>query len=1199
MALGVSISIPFIRRPIATILLTFGVAGAGALAFFRLPVAPLPQVDFPTISVRAQLPGASPEVVATTVATPLERHLGVIADVTEMTSTSTVGFVRINLQFGLDRDINGAARDVQAAINAAYADLPTNLRSNPTYRKVNPADAPVLILALTSDTALQGELYDAASTVLTQKLSQIDGVGEVVVGGSALPGVRAELNPDALNKYAIGLEDVRAALAAANAHSPKGAIEVGNRHYQIYDNDQTNVAAQYRPLIIAYRNGAAVRLSDVGQVVDSVEDLRNAGLANGKPSVLAIIYRQPGANIVETVDRVMTALPELRAAISPAIDITPAVDRSVTIRSSLREVQQTLVIAVGLVVLVVFLFLRSGRATLVPSVVVPVSLIGTFGVMYLLDYSIDNLSLMALTIATGFVVDDAIVVLENISRHIEAGMSRVQAAIKGAAEVGFTVVSMSISLVAVFIPILLMGGIVGRLFREFAVTLSVAVLVSLVMSLTTTPMMCALFLRRMESEHQGGFHRMTERAFLAAQHCYERTLGGALGHPRTIVSIFGITLCLNVYLYLIVPKGFFPQQDTGRITGTIQADQSISFQLMRQKLQQFVDIIQKDPAVDTVAGFTGGGSAGGQTNAGNVFMSLKPLSARKVSADEVIRRLRSETAQVPGATLFLQAVQDIRVGGRASNAQYQYTLQDSDPEELFAWAPRILAELQKIPQLAQVNSDQQNNGLETNVIIDRDTAARLGLSVAEIDNTLYDAFGQRQVSTIYSMRNQYHVVMEAAPKYWQNAETLKDVFVSTSGGTASGTQTTQAVAGTVFGPAAPASTTTACTSSPTALPSSTFSTSSSAAGSTTAGTSNTTGAVTTAGVAVTTGTTTTAGVTTTTGGTSTGATSSTPQTSTLPSAAGQCAVSTSTSSSSASAAAVASDAVRNQALNAIGNTGHGTASTGSAVSTSAETMIPLTAVTHTAPGNIPLAINHQSLFVAATISFNLAAGAALSDAVREVNAAMIRLGVPSTLRGSFQGTARAFQESVANEPFLVLAALITVYVVLGVLYESYIHPLTILSTLPSAGVGAVLSLVLLKTEFSIIALIGVILLIGIVKKNAIMMIDFALDAQRSRALSSEQAIYEACLLRFRPILMTTAAALFGAMPLAIGFGEGSELRQPLGISIVGGLVLSQMLTLYTTPIVYLYLDRFRLWLRENLGRNARQIIRNEPLVPGE
>jgi multidrug efflux pump len=1159
-------------------------------------------VDFPTISVRAQLPGASPEVVATTVATPLERHLGVIANVTEMTSTSTVGFVRINLQFGLDRDINGAARDVQAAINAAYADLPTNLRSTPTYRKVNPADAPILVLALTSDTALQGELYDAASTVLTQKLSQVDGVGEVVVGGSALPGVRAELNPDALNKYGIGLEDVRAALASANAHSPKGAIEVGNRHYQIYDNDQATVAAQYRPLIIAYRNGAAVRLSDVGQVVDSVEDLRNAGLVNGKPSVLVIVFRQPGANIVATVDRVMATLPELRAAISPAIDITPAVDRSVTIRASLKEVQQTLVIAVCLVILVVFLFLRSGRATLVPTVVVPVSLIGTFGVMYLLDYSIDNLSLMALTIATGFVVDDAIVVLENISRHIEAGMSRVEAAIKGAAEVGFTVVSMSISLVAVFIPILLMGGIVGRLFREFAVTLSVAVLVSLVMSLTTTPMMCAILLRRTESEHQGRFHQLTERVFLAVQHYYERTLRWALGHPRTILSILGITLCLNVYLYIIVPKGFFPQQDTGRITGTIVADQSISFQLMRQKLQQFVDIMWKDPAVDTAAAYTGGGSAGGQTNAANVFMSLKPLSARDASADEVIRRVRREAARVPGAELFLQSVQDIRVGGRAANAQYQYTLQDSDPQELFAWAPKILAELQKVPQLTQVNSDQQNNGLETNVIIDRATAARFGLTVAQIDNTLYDAFGQRIASTIYSPRNQYHVVMEAAPKYWQNADTLKDVFVSTSGGTASGTQTTQAVAGTVFGPPAAASTTTACTSPPTALTSSTSSTSSLATGSTTASTSNATSAATTTGVGVTTGTTTTAGATTTTGGTTTGATSSTPQTSTLPalpSAAGQCAVSTSTSGSSASAAAVASDAVRNQALNSIGNTGNSTASTGSAVSTSAETLIPLAAVTHTAPGNIPLAINHQNIFVATTISFNLAAGAALGDAVREVNAAMIRLGVPATLRGSFQGTARAFQQSLANEPFLILAALITVYIVLGVLYESYIHPLTILSTLPSAGVGAVLSLVLLNTEFSIIALIGVILLIGIVKKNAIMMIDFALDAQRSRGLSSEQAIHEACLLRFRPIMMTTAAAMFGAVPLAIGFGEGSELRQPLGISIVGGLVLSQMLTLYTTPIVYLYLDRFRLWLRENLRRNARQIIPNEPLARGE
>jgi multidrug efflux pump len=939
--------------------------------------------------------------------------------------------------------------------------------------------------------------------VLSQKLSQVDGIGEVTVGGSSLPAVRVELNPGALYKYGIGLEDVRAALASANAHAPKGDIETGDRHYQIYDNDQATTAAEYRPLIIAYRNGAPVRLTDVGDVVDQVENIRNAGLSNGKPSVLVILYRSPGANIIETVDRVYGLLPELRAAISPAIDLAPAVDRSVTIRASLKDVERTLMISVVLVILVVFVFLRSGRATMVPSVAVPVSLIGTFAAMYLLGYSLDNLSLMALTVATGFVVDDAIVVLENISRHVEAGVPRVEAAIRGSTEVSFTVMSMSISLIAVFIPILMMGGIVGRLFNEFAMTLSVAIMVSLAVSLTTTPMMCALLLRRTPHHSQGWLHRITERFFEAMLRGYDRSLGWALSHPRLILMILLATIVTNVQLYRIIPKGFFPQQDTGRINGSIQADQSISFQLMRQKLQQFIEIIRKDPAVDTVVGFTGGG----QTNGGFVFMSLKPMGERKITADLVIRRLSSELAQVPGATLFLQAVQDIRVGGRAANAQYQYTLQADTVEDLYSWAPKILAELQKVPQLTQVNSDQQNKGLETDITIDRETAARLGITVAQVDNTLYDAFGQRQVSTIYNARNQYHVIMEVAPQYWQNPDVLKDVYVSKSGGTVGGTQGTNAVAGTVIGP--PSSTATS------------------------------------------------------------------------------------------TAASIAADAARNLALNSIGNTGKGVASTGSAVSTNAESMVPLSTVTHYGPGNIPLAVNHQGLFVASTISFNLAPGASLSDAVAAVNDVMTRLGVPATIHGTFAGTARAFEQSLNNQPWLILSALIAIYIVLGMLYESYIHPITILSTLPSAGVGAVLALMICNTEFSIMGLIGVILLIGLVKKNAIMMIDFALDAERTKGLSSQQAIYEACLLRFRPIMMTTSAALFGALPLAIGLGEGSELRRPLGIAIVGGLIVSQMLTLYTTPVIYLYLDRFSLWVRDFRRGGSTRHLPHGPLVPGE
>ena len=1083
---------------LATTLLTFGLLAAGLVAFPQLPVAPLPEVDYPVISVRASLPGASPQVVANTVASPLERHLGEIADVNEMTSSSSVGSARITLQFGLDRDIDGAARDVQAAINAARADLPSSLHSNPTYRKVNPADAPILILTLTSDTLSKGQLYDAASTVLAQKLSQVDGVGEVSVGGSSLPAVRVELNPQALYNYGIGLEDVRAALASANAHSPKGAIDAGPQRYQIYANDQADQASAYRSLVVAYRNGAPVRLSDVGQVNDSVENIRNAGLVDGKPGVLIILNRSPNANIIATVDRVKALMPSLRASISPAIDLSLAVDRSTTIRASLWEVAQTLMIAIGLVILVVFAFLRDVRSALVPIVAVPVSLVGTLGAMYLLGFSIDNLSLMALTVATGFVVDDAIVMLENISRHISAGMGRIEAAIKGAQEVGFTVLSMSLSLIAVFIPILLMGGIIGRLFREFAITLSAAILVSLAISLTTTPMMCSILLRPEGDRAHGRLYRFNERIFDVMLGGYRRSLSWALDHPLLIMAVLAATLCLNGYLYVTIPKGFFPQQDTGRLVGSIQADQATSFQLMSQKLSQFAGIVSKDPAVDAAVGFTGGG----QTNSGSMFVSLKPLAERKVSADQVIARLRRELAVVPGATLFLQAVQDIRVGGRQSNAQYQYTLQGDSFDELAQWAPKLAAALQTEPKLTDVNSDQQNKGLEADIVIDRDTATRLGITASQIDNTLYDAFGQRQVSTIYVARNQYHVIMEVAPQYWQSPEALKQVYVSTSGGSVQGSQASNAVAGTFVTP-------------------------------------------------------------------------------------GQ----------SSSATAAATDAARNQATNSITSTGKTAASTGSAVSTGAETMVPLSSVASYGPGSTPLSVNHQGLFVATTLSFNLAPGVALSDGVAAINAAADRIGMPTTVHGSFQGTARVFQDSLSDQPLLILAALIAVYVVLGILYESYVHPLTILSTLPSAGVGALLTLSAFDIEFSIMALIGIILLIGIVKKNAIMMIDFALAAERTENRSAHDAIYQACLLRFRPIMMTTMAALFGAVPLAIGLGEGSELRQPLGIAIVGGLILSQILTLYTTPVIYIYVDRFGRWCQRL--RSSPQHPWSQSPQPGE
>ena len=1096
-----NLSAPFIARPVATTLLTIGLALAGLIAFFGLPVSPLPKIDFPTIQVTANLPGASPETVATSVTTPLERRLGAIAGVTEITSSSTVGNSRITLQFDLSRDIDGAARDVQAAISAARADMPADLRSNPQYRKINPADAPVMVIALTSNTLGQGRLFDAGSNILQQKLSQVSGVGQVQLGGSSLPAVRVELNPTALNKYGIGLESVRAALAAANANSPKGAIEVGDRRFQIYSNDQATVAAEYRSLIIAWRNGAPVRLSDVAEVIDSTENIRNEGQANGKRSVLVIIYKQPNANIIETVDEIKALLPELQASMPNDVELQVVSDRTTTIRAALREVEQALVISVVLVVLVTFAFLRSVRAGFVAAVTVPVSLVATFGCMYLLGYSLNNLSLMALTIAAGFVVDDAIIVLENVTRHIEAGMSRMEAALKGAREVGFTVVSMSVSLIAVFIPILLMSGIVGRLFREFAVTLSMAILISMVVSLTTTPMMCAYVLRPPGAHREPGFlARLSERSLGGLQRLYGSSLGLVLRHPLLTMFVFLATVILNIHLYVTIPKGFFPQQDTGRIMGGIRADQSISFQAMRRKFRQFVEIVRSDPAIESVAGFTGGG----QTNSGFIFATLKPLSERDVTADQVIARLRPKLGQVPGAVLFLQAVQDIRVGGRQGNAQYQFTLQADSLPDLYTWGPRLTQALQADTSvITDVDSDQQQRGLQLNLTIDRDAASRLGISTRNISATLYDAFGQRQVSTIYNALNQYHVVMEVAPQWWESPESLKDIYVSKSGGALSGTQTTGSIAS-----------------------SSTSSTSSGAAG--------------------------------------TGALTIDP-----------------------------AQAVRNLRTNQIAVSGRGSASTGAAVSTTPETLVPLSAVTRWDYGTTPLAVNHQSMFVASTVSFNLAPGKKLSDAVQYVNDTMREIGVPTTLHGAFQGTARAFQQSLDNQLLLILAALAAVYIVLGILYESYIHPITILSTLPSAGIGALLALQFSGVEFSIIAMIGVLLLIGIVKKNAIMMIDVALERERGEGLEPYVAIHQAAILRFRPILMTTMAAILGALPLAIGYGDGAELRRPLGISIIGGLIVSQILTLYTTPVIYLYLDRFRRRDRDQPSHVARALGSSE------
>jgi multidrug efflux pump len=1017
------ISEPFIRKPVATSLLSAALALAGGIAYNFLPVAPLPQVEFPTISVSGSLPGANPVTMASSVATPLERQFGRIAGVTEMTSSSQLGSSNVTLQFDLNRNIDAAARDVQASINAARGQLPANLPTNPTYRKVNPSDSPIMILALTSTTAEMRDIYDAADSIIGQKLSQVPGIGQANVGGGAKPAVRIQLNTTQLNKYGIGSDTVRTVLGQANAIGPKGQLADDTKAYEISTTDQLHKAVEYRPMVVTYVNGAPIRLQDIADVQDSVEDRRNAGYYNGTPAVLVTLFKQPQANIIDTVDRVYALLPLLQAAIPQKIHVAVSLDRTTTIRASVQDVEYTLILSVFLVILVVFVFLRNFWATVIPSVSVPLSLLGTTGVMYLMGYSLDNLSLMALTISTGFVVDDAIVVIENITRYLERGMPPIDAALKGAGEIGFTVVSMSVSLVAVFIPILLMGGVVGRLFREFAVTLAVAIAISMVVSLTTTTMMCAKFLKSQHDKAHNLAYRVSERGFEMLLSGYDLTLRWVLRHQQVTLAVLLITIGFNVYLYTIVPKGFFPQQDTGRMTGSVQAAQDISFPAMKTKVEQFFQIVKEDPAVDTVSGSVGGsGGFGGSVNTARSFIQLKPLEERKLAVDQVIARLRPKLSKVPGATLFMQPVQDIRIGGRSSNTQYQYTLSADNLSDLNVWAPKLVDAFREIPILRDVNSDQQTNGKESTLVIDRDTAARFGISPQQIDNALYDSFGQRQVSTMYTSLNQYHVVMEAELGLQQNPQGLEHIYVR-------------------------------------------------------------------------------------------------------------------------------------------GKTG---------------IPVPLSVFTSYKPSTTPLAVNHQGQFPSITLSFNLAPDAALGDAVEAIQDSEREMGMPATIRANFAGTAQAFQASLATQPILILSALVTVYLVLGMLYESYIHPLTILSTLPSAGVGAILALILFKTDLNVIAMIGIVLLIGIVKKNAIMMIDFALQAERNEGKTPLESIYTACLLRFRPILMTTMAALLGGLPLALGTGTGSELRKPLGITIVGGLIVSQMLTLYTTPVVYLYLDRFRL-----------------------
>ena len=1080
----------FIHRKIATILLALGLGMAGVVAYFLLPVAPYPNIDIPTIAINANMPGASPETMSSSVATPLERHLGAIAGVTEMTSRSNINSTQIVMQFDIKRDIDGAARDVQAAINAARADLPAALRSNPTYRKFNPADQPVLILALTSKSLSSGQIYDQASNIIQQKLSQISGVGDVSLTGASLPAIRIELNPRALFKYGIGLEDVRAAVISANANSPKGDIQQKGQTFQVYANDNAGLAADYQTLIVAYRNGSAVRLTDVAEVFDGVENVRNLGTFNGKPAILVQITKQPGANVIQVVDSIREQLPELKAALPVSVDQGILFDTTTSIRNAVHDVEVSLIISTLLVILVVFLFLRNFKATLVPTICVPLSMLGTFGVMYLLGFSLNNFSLMALIVSTGFVVDNTIVVLENVTRHLENGADRLTAARKGAGEVSFTVLSMSISLVAVFFPVLLIGGLVGRIFHEFAVTITTAIILSMAVSLTVTPMMCA-YLDFTVAEDKNWLMRWSRRTMDGMQDFYRRTLTWALGNPKTIMMTLLIAVGLNFYLLGIVPKGFFPDTDNGMIFGGIRGDQSISFQSMQKKFQQFIDIIKDDPAVLTVGGFAGGQA----TNSGNVFVTLKPRRERGMGTPEVIQRMAPKLLKVAGARLFLQSGGGIRAGGRQGNGNYQYTVQADTLEDLNTWVPKITTALEDVPQLMDVNSDQQDKGLQVDLKIDRVSAARLGLNVAQIDNALYDAFGQRQVSTIYKDKNQYHVVMEVEPAFWQSPETLHDIFISTSGGSVSGTQASAGAGGAfVISPSAGTG---------------------SASNSLTTGSSN--------------------------------------------------------------AAAIAADAVRNQQINSVATGARGGSSTGASVSTRVETMVPLSAFTSFGPGTTPLSVNHQGPFVATTFSFSLPPGVAIGDALGAIQNTMTRINVPITVHGESAGTAQLFQKSFSNMPFLLVAAILTIYITLGILYESLIHPITIISTLPSAGVGAVLALLMFKTQFDLIATIGVILLIGIVKKNAIIMIDFAIDLERKEGLSSYDAIYKACLLRFRPIMMTTTGAILGALPLAIGLGEGSELRQPLGISIVGGLFLSQILTLYTTPVMFLYMDRFGKW----------------------
>ncbi len=1108
-------------RPVATTLLSCGLALAGLFAYFLLPVADMPQVDMPAIVVMAQLPGASPETVSTAVTTPLERALSGIAGVDEMTSDSSEGSARIVLLFDLERDIHGAESDVEAAIQAARQDLPSSLRQNPSYRAFNPADAPILIFALTSDTLSTGAVYDAASTIIQQRLLQIEGVGDVTIGGSSLPAVRVDLDPQALFKYGIGLEDVRAAIAAANANAPKGALNDTSRHYQIYVNDTATTPEQYRALIIAYRKGAAVRLGDIAKVSEGVEDVRNLGLADGKRAVLMIIRKQPGANVIDTVDRIKAAIPQIKASIPAGINLIVANDRTASIRTSLHDVEITLLVALLLVVSVVVVMLRNPRAALVPAVAVPLSLIGTFGVIYLLGFSLNNLSLMALTVATGFVVDDAIVVIENISRLMEAGMPRLQATLQGAREVGFTVLAMSSALIAVFIPILLMAGMIGRILREFAATLAITVALSLIISLTATPMLCGRILR--PPEHLGRFLSAVERGFNALRDLYGRTLTDAIRHRRLVMVALGVVVLLNFYLFAIVPKGFFPEGSSGSLMGFVVADQSISFQAMQQKMLTIVNAVRRDPAVEHVVAFAGGGPFGGSNNTGQLFGELKPLSERKASDDVVIARVRRALSGVTGARLYLQTTGGFHFGGRQGYAQYQYTLLSDSLESLNTWVPKITDALKNDPALDDVVSDRQQSGLDVKLQIDRATAARLGVNMSEIDSTLYDAFGQRLVSTIYQGMNQYYVVMEVAPQFWQSPETLNDIYVSTSGGALSGTQSSAAAVG-AFQAAGGAS------------GSSTASSTASSAGS---GTAAGTGASTSSG-------------------------------------------------SSPTSSSGASNAAQNFQLNQLTNSS-GRASTGAALSTQQETMVPLAAFAHYGPGLTPLSIAHQGPFVATTFSFNLPPGEALGTATAAIKRTMQQLHVPMSIHGEFAGNAKIFQQTVIEEPLLILASLIAVYIVLGVLYESLAQPITILSTLPSSGIGAVLALLLFGEQFTLIALIAVILLIGIVLKNAIMMVDVALETQRAGHESAAEAIHAACLLRFRPIMMTTIAAMFGALPLAFMSGQGSELRRPLGIAIVGGLFISQFLTLYTTPVVYIYLDRFQLWAKRKFRRRQKQL----------